>query len=114
LHHATDVLRDGTQQIAKFQIGDNLIGDVKKKLQPVVLTPQFLRLPAQGREIQGVVECQRNISRRFGDELDFAWRVSIDLLATKSDCPQFAVRGRQWQCADGANIGFLNNACSRL
>src|SRR6266404_492026 len=38
LHHAADVLRDGPQQITELQVRDNLIGDVKEQLQPVVLT----------------------------------------------------------------------------
>src|SRR5258708_36541712 len=80
-----------------------MIRDVKEHLQPVVLTLQLLRRPPQARKIQRAVERQRNITRHLGHESDFAWRERIDLLATESDCPQFAVRCRQWERANRAN-----------
>src|SRR6266404_4279246 len=48
--------------------------------------------PPQRREIRRVVERQRNVARHLGHESHFAWRVSIEPLATESDCPQFAAR----------------------
>jgi len=48
--------------------------------------------PAEARN-SSAAERQRNVARHLGRESYFARRVSIELLATESDCPQFAARG---------------------